>query len=85
MNTQTPALAAPASLLLEHELAMVRGAIELVASGVSNRVTCAGLRYASQMQAEAEAAARRAGVRLFPIWTLDEAATGLVIEQAAHA
>jgi hypothetical protein len=80
-----PALAPPARLVLERELSMVRGAIDLVAAGISNRVTCAGLRYASQMQAQVEASARRAGVRLTLLWTLDDQATGLTVERTDDA
>jgi len=70
---------------LDHELAIVHGAIELVASGVSSRVTCGGLTFGSQMLADAQATAVRCHVRVTPIWSADEDAVDLAIERAAEA
>lgn len=69
---------------LDHELAIIHGAIALVASGVSSRVTCAGLRFGSQILAGAQAAASGGGVRVCAIWSLDQDVTELVIEPAGR-
>ncbi len=77
--------AASATLTLEFEQSIVHGAIELVASGVSNRVVCAGLHFAGQLLDAARAEARLAGLRVTPIWSLDDMPSGLDISRAADA
>ena len=74
--------AASATITLEFEQSIVHGAIELVAAGVCNRVMCAGLRFAGQLLESARSEADIAGVRVTPVWTLDEAPTGLTISRA---
>ena len=85
MKTSTAARDAIARRTLDHELAIVHGAIDLVASGVSSRVTCGGLHYAAQILPEALAAAHDRGVRVVPIWSIDEGETDLTIEVADDA
>ena len=70
---------------LEFEESIIHGAIELVAAGISNRVVCAGLRFAGELLEPARSEAVRAGVRVTPIWSLDEAPTGLTVTRAVHA
>jgi hypothetical protein len=85
MKTPRAARDAVARRTLDHELAIVYGAIDLVASGVSSRITCAGLHYAAQILPDAEAAGRERGVRVVPIWSIDEGETDLTIEVADDA
>jgi hypothetical protein len=77
--------AASATVTLEFEQSIVHGAIELVASGVSNRVMCAGLHFAGQMLETARSEADRAGVVVTPMWSLDEEPTGLTVSRTADA
>jgi hypothetical protein len=84
MKASGPA-AASATLTLEIEHSIVRGAIELVARGVSTRVACAGLRFAGQLLQIARAEAAGSGVEVAPIWSLDEEPTGLIVSRAADA
>jgi hypothetical protein len=65
---------------LDHELAIVHGAIELVASGASTRVTCGGLAFATQLLADAQATGERLHVRVTPIWSADEGFADLTVE-----
>jgi hypothetical protein len=74
--------AASATLTLEFEQSIVHGAIELVAAGISNRVVCAGLKFAGQLLEPARREADIAGVRVTPTWSLDEAPTGLTVSRA---
>jgi hypothetical protein len=74
--------AASATVTLDFEQSIVHGAIELVAAGVSNRVVCAGLRFAGQLLESARSEAGPAGVRVMPLWSLDEEPTGLTVCRA---
>ena len=84
MRTTAPALDGGGIRTLEHELGVVKAAIDLVASGLSVRVTCAGMRFAPQLIAEAAAAALLAGIRVTALPTTDEEPTGLTVERVAH-
>jgi hypothetical protein len=77
--------AASATTTLELEQSIVHGAIEMVAAGLSNRVTCAGLHFAGQLIGPARTEARRAGVIVTPLWSLDDQPTGLSVSRAAAA
>jgi hypothetical protein len=77
--------AASATLTLEFEQSIVHGAIQLVASGMSNRVMCAGLHFAGQMLESARSEADQAGVLVTPVWTLDEQPSGLTVSRTADA
>ena len=77
--------ATSATLTLEFEQSIVHGAIELVAAGVSNRVVCAGLHFADQLLDTARSEARRAGVHVPPLWSLDDAPTGLTVTRTVDA
>jgi hypothetical protein len=85
MKAFNPALDPSGRRSLDHELAIVLGAIGLVAAGFSDRVTCTSLSFASQLLPEAELAAGEAGVRVTPIWTLDDAAAGVTVERVRGA
>jgi hypothetical protein len=84
MRTTAQALDAGGIRTLDHELGVVWAAIDLVASGLSVRVTCAGMRFAPQLVAEAAAAALAAGISVTPLPTTDEAPTGLLVERVAR-
>jgi hypothetical protein len=77
--------AASATMTLELEQSIVHGAIEMVAAGMSNRVTCAGLHFAGQLIGPARTEARRVGVIVTPLWSLDDQPTGLAVSRAAAA
>ena len=82
VDMNAPGMAATATLSLEFEQSIVHGAIALVAAGISNRVVCAGLRFAGQLLEPARSEADEAGVRVTPLWSLDEAPTGLTVSRA---
>jgi hypothetical protein len=84
MRTTAQALDAGGFRTLDHELGVVRAAIDLVASGLSVRVTCAGMRFAPQLAVEAAAVALAAGVLVTPLPTTDEAPTALMVERVAR-
>ncbi len=67
---------------LEQELGIVRGAILMVASGGAPRVSLVSLRFAEQLLHQARRMALPAGVRVVPLWTLDDGLTGLGLERA---
>ena len=85
MKASNPALDPSGRRALDHELAIVLGAIGLVAGGFSDRVICTSLSFASQLLPEAEVAAVGAGVRVTPIWTLDDGAAGVTVERVRRA
>ena len=85
MKTSGAARDADLRRKLDHELAIVHGAIALVASGVSTRVTCSGLAFGSQMLADAQAAGHGCHVRVVPIWSADEDVVDLTIERTDEA
>jgi hypothetical protein len=65
---------------LQAETALIRDAIELVASGGSHRVTVAGLRFGDELLEQTRAMAATRGLRLVPRWSADEAGVDLVVE-----
>ena len=85
MKTPSPALDGGGTATLDHELGVVKAAIDLVASGLSVRVTCAGLHFARQLVEEAAAAALLMGVSVTPLATIDEDTSGLLVERIDHA
>ena len=68
---------------LEHELDMVRSAIALVASGDAPSVQLASLRFGEQLIEPARQMALGTGVRVVPMWTIDEGGAGILIESIA--
>ncbi len=65
---------------IERELDLVNGAIELVASGGSRRVTVAGLRFGEQLLAEMEPFARACRVNLRSLWTPNGPTCDIAVE-----
>jgi hypothetical protein len=70
----------PTALALTSELASIRAAIELVASGRVTRVALAGLRLVEVLLPEAERYAGRRRVRVRPLWPMGDGPVDLVIE-----
>jgi hypothetical protein len=68
---------------LEHELSLVQSAVLMVSSGGAPRVSLVSLRFAEQLLHQARRMALRAGVRIVPLWTLDDGLTGLAVEGIA--
>jgi hypothetical protein len=66
---------------LEHEMDMIRSAIDLVALGGSERVTVGGLQFGEALLEAATVMARRAGVRVVPLWDADDSGADLMIER----
>ncbi len=66
---------------LEHELELVQGAIAMVASGGSPRVSIGGLAFGEELIEPARRMARGTGVRIVPLWTTDEHSVGLAVER----
>ena len=66
---------------LEHELRLVREAIDLVAGGGSRRVVVGGLRFGQDLLVPARGLAATAGVRLVPLWMPDDAGADIAVEQ----
>lgn len=70
----------PAVRTIERELELVRGAVDMVASGGAPRVQLAGLRFAGQLLAPSRRMALQAGVRIVPLWHADEAGVDIAVE-----
>jgi hypothetical protein len=66
---------------LDRELAMIRGAIELVASGGAPRVVLAGLHFAEQLLISSRRLAEGTGVRVVALWTAAERPVDLAVER----
>jgi hypothetical protein len=66
---------------LEHEVALIRDAIALVASGGAPRVVVAGLKLGDALLPTARRMADQAGVRIVPLWRADEAGLDVAVER----
>ena len=66
---------------LQHELELVQGAIAMVASGGSPRVSIGGLAFGEELLEPARQMAREAGVKVVPLWSADEQGAGLTVER----
>jgi hypothetical protein len=69
------------SVRLEHEVALIRDAIALVASGGAPRVVVAGLKLGDALLPTARRMADQAGVRIVPLWRADEAGLDVAVER----
>lgn len=65
---------------IERELDLVNGAIELVASGGSRRVTVAGLRFGEQLLSEVEPRARASHVIVRSLWSPNGPSCDIAVE-----
>ena len=59
---------ADARATMEHEVALVEGAIALLASGGAARVTLTGLRFAERILPMAQQSGREQDVAVRPLW-----------------
>jgi hypothetical protein len=66
---------------LDRELAMIRQAIDMVASGGAPRVTLGGLRFGEQLLGRARRLGAVSGVRVVPLYSTDEAGADLMMER----
>ncbi|HXG39772.1 MAG TPA: hypothetical protein VNJ28_02420 [Candidatus Limnocylindrales bacterium] len=73
------AVAVPARL--EQEMALIREAIATVAAGVAPRVVVSGIRFGELLLDPARRLARESGVRLVPLWGIDDAGTDVAVER----
>lgn len=85
MKERNQALGGSGRRALDHELEIVRGAITLVASGTFRRVECGGLRFGAQLLEPCRAFGHDTGVRVTPIWGIDEDGVALAIDRDADA
>jgi hypothetical protein len=69
---------------LDRELAMIQGAIDLVASGGAPRVVLAGMRFGDKLLDQARRLAAASGVRVVPLWKARSEGADLAIEQIAR-
>ena len=65
---------------IDHEFELIEQAIAMVASGASQRVVVASLRFSDAVLDKARSTAATAGVHLTPIWTLDETHHAIAVE-----
>ena len=80
MDTLPPEVDALTRRQIDHELDLVRGAIDLVADRESLRVTVAGLHFGEQLLAESRRLATANGVTIRPIWNAEDAGCDLTVE-----
>lgn len=80
MSTNEDPLDAVVPAVFDHELAMVRAGILLVADGRSRRVVLSNLRFAEALLPEARRLAEASRVRVVPLWTTAEHSRDLAIE-----
>jgi hypothetical protein len=81
VNTTRGRLDEPVARTLDQELSLVRDAIRLVASGGTNRVTLAGLRFGEELIEPNRRMARDAGIRIRPLWGTGDESVDLVVER----
>jgi hypothetical protein len=66
---------------LDHELDIVRGAIDMVASGGAPRILISSLRFGEQLIEPARRMAIGRRVQIVPLWTTDEGGAGIAVER----
>ena len=81
MNQSTDQPATRVERTLEHEMNLIREAIDMVASGGAPRVVVGGLRFGEALLVPARGLATEAGVRLVPLWMPDDAGADIAIER----
>ncbi len=70
-----------AAQTLEREFRIVRSAIAMVASGAAPSVSLGGLKFGEELIRPARRLALRAGVRVVPLWTMDERGADIRVER----
>ena len=66
---------------LSQEIEVVRGAIEMVASGAARRVIVASLRFGDELLAPVRLMASDRGTEVRPSWSADERVTSIAFER----
>lgn len=67
---------------LDQEMQLLREAIVLVGTGTSRRVVLASIQFGELLIEPAQQEAAAAGVRLVPLWSLDEGTFDIAVERA---
>ena len=81
MERRDPAGHDPTVRSLEHELELVQGAIAMVASGGSPRVSIGGLAFGEELVDVARRMAGGMGIRIVPLWSTDEHRVDITVER----
>ena len=81
MDDQGDPTANAVTTTLEREMQLIREAISLVASGRASRMVVSNLRLADPLLEPSRMIARRAGVRITPLWRADEEGLDIAIER----
>jgi hypothetical protein len=81
MDETTHLSMTPVSLTIDREMNLVREAIAMVATGGSPRVTVAGLHFGEELLPSARRLAAGAGVRIVPLWMLDDMGADITVER----
>jgi hypothetical protein len=68
------------SRTLDQEMRIIREAIAMVASGGSRRVVLGSLRFSEVLLEQARSIALGQGVRIVPLWTIDDSGPGIAVE-----
>jgi hypothetical protein len=76
---------AVAESAIARELELVRQAVAMVAAGGSRRVVVGNLRFSAELLPRAQALASANGVRIIPIWRLDDSGPDLQVVGADPA
>jgi hypothetical protein len=82
-DTREYAINLEARQRINHELDLVRGAIELVATGSSRRVTVSGLLFGEQLLERAQRLGAANGLEVHPLWKSGEQGCDIVVEARA--
>jgi hypothetical protein len=85
MDQTSDRLSTVVSETIERELRLIGEACAMVAAGHSRRVVVGSLRFGHELLEPARAIAQEKGVRVVPLWTIEDATTGMAIEAGASA
>ncbi len=80
-RSATPAQMPEVAATLEREYSVVSSAIAMVACGAAPAVSVGGLRFGAELIRPAARLALQAGVRVVPLWTIDESRADIRIER----
>jgi len=68
------------SMRIDHEMSLIQEAIALVRVGCASRVVVASLHFGDELMPRARALAGLSGLKVTPLWTLDEQHHSVAIE-----
>ena len=83
MDTATLEIDARTRQQLAHELDLIRGAIAMVATHASRRVTVGGIRFGEELLPEAQGLGRLNGVAVRALWKVIGPGCDIVVEARA--